>query len=183
MAQELTTRDNTTVALGNDSKRRLPVIQSSAPEPDDDAPPRPPWRWIPIGATATFLVWLPLAAITERAVRHLLNAADARGEPIAAAGIMILIGHALAFATGAFTAGVLVGRLGESVTRREPSLGGALAAAIAWLIATNQGTPGGALVWGLLLAILCTMGATFGAIGGALGQRWRRASSAKKSQP
>ena len=158
------------------------MIQASPPQGDADEPERPPWHWIPIGATATFLVWLPLAVITERGVRHVLNAADARGEPIAAAGIVILIAQAIAFATGAFTAGVLVGRLGKSITRREPSLGGALAAAIAWLIAANQGTPGGALVWGLLLAILCTMGATFGALGGAAGQKWQRASSTKRSR-
>ncbi|MFO0590173.1 MAG: hypothetical protein U0441_21705 [Polyangiaceae bacterium] len=162
------------------------MIQSGGPKgaSGGEEPPeeeRPPWHWIPLGAFATFLVWLPLAAGTERIVRHFLDAADARGEPIAAAGLVLLCGHAVAFALGATCAGVLVGRLGKGIGRREAPLGGALAAALAWLIAANQGTPGGPLVWGLLLVILCSLGAAFGSLGGTLGKRWRLKSEVDRS--
>ncbi len=154
-------------------KRRLPVLQSSGEPPEEE---RPPWHWVPLGAFATFLVWLPLSVLTERVVRHFMDAAEARGEHLEAAGVWILSGHALAFSMGAVAAGVLVGRLGTKVGRREAALGGALAGLLAWLIATAQGTPGGPLVWGLLVVIIASLGAAAGALGGSLGRRWKRRS-------
>ncbi len=156
-------------------KRRLPVLQAGGDPPEEE---RPAWHWAPLSAFATFLVWLPLSVLTERVVRHFLDAADARGEPIAAAGVLLVGGHGLAFFAGALAAGVLVGRLGNKAGRREAAFGGVLAGALAWLIAATQGTPGGALVWALLFGIIALLGALAGALGASLGLRWRRRSSA-----
>ena len=154
-------------------KRRLPVLQSSGEPPEED---RPAWHWVPLSSFATFLVWLPLSVLTERVVRHFLDAADARGEPIAAAGAFLVGGHGLAFFAGALAAGALVGRLGNKAGRREAAFGGALAGALAWLIAATQGTPGGALVWSLLFGIIASLGALAGFLGASLGLRLRRRS-------
>lgn len=154
-------------------KRRLPVLQGKGEEPERK---RPTWHWVPLGAFATFLVWLPLSLGTESVVRHFLDAADARGAPVAAAGVWLISGHTFAFFAGSFTGGVLVGRIGEDTERKHAALGGALAGVLAWLIAANQGTPGGALVWGLLVVLIASIGAAGGALGGALGVRWRARS-------
>lgn len=153
-------------------KRRLPVLQS---KPADDEPPledRPPWRWISLGAVATFLVWLPLAALVERVVQPLaapLEGSDANG----AARLWAVGAHAFAFLVGAFAGGFLVGRLGGKAGRREATLAGVAAGALAWLIAASQGTAGGALTWGLLLVIMAMVGGGGGALGGSLGLRLR----------
>jgi MFS family permease len=149
------------------------VLQANGEPPEEE---RPPWHWVPLGAFATFLVWLPLSAFTERVVRHFMEAAEANGGHLMAAGVGLVAGHAGAFFAGSLAGGVLVGRLGAGAGRREAAMGGALAGLLAWLIAAAQGTPGGALVWGLLVVIIATIGAGGGALGGSLGLRWKRRS-------
>jgi len=137
------------------------------PSPDED---RPPWHWAPIGAVATFLVWLPLAALAES-----LTAGTTAGEP-ATSGVFRLSAQALACFAGAFAGGLLVGRLGGKAGRKEATLSGLLASAIAWLIALSQSDPSSAfmwLVWCLLLVILATIGGAAALLGGRLGLRLR----------
>lgn len=156
-----------------DGKRRLPVLQGRHDPPGE--PPveeRPPWRWVPIGAAATFLAWLPLAALAEGVTRRLVAIEDARGAP-APAGIWLVAAHALAFFVAGSLGGLLVGRAGGKAGRREATLAGAAAGALAWLIAAAQGTPGGALVWGSLLVIITGLGAIAGHAGGRVGVAWR----------
>jgi MFS family permease len=141
------------------------VLQGRDEPPEEE---RPPWHWVAIGAVATFLAWLPLAALAEYATRRLVVIEDARGTP-APAGIWLVGAHALAFFTAASLGGLLVGRAGGKAGRREATLAGVAAGALAWLLAAAQGTPGGALVWGLLLAIIAALGALAGHAGGRLG--------------
>ena len=54
---------------------------------------------------------------------------------MAAAGLWLVGGHAVAFFAGAFAGGLLVGRLGAKAGLKHAALGGALAGALAWLIA------------------------------------------------
>ena len=152
-----------------DGKRRLPVLQTRDDPPEEE---RPPWHWIGLGAVATFLAWLPLAALAETVTRRLVTIDDARGAP-APAGLWLVAAHALAFFAAGFLGGLLVGRAGGKAGRREATLSGAAAGGLAWLIAAAQGTPGGALVWGLLLLIITLLGALAGHAGGRAGLRWR----------
>src|SRR4051812_10830835 len=107
-------------------KRRLPVLQD---EPESREPAegeeRPSWHWVPLGAFATFLLWLPMSALAEHLVKRAVVADDAAGVQ-AAAGLWIVGGHAIAFCLGAFGAGVLVGRAGATAGRKHAALGGAL---------------------------------------------------------
>lgn len=144
------------------------MLQANGEPPEEE---RPPWHWVALGAAATFLVWLPLAALAESLVRRPVTSADARGEM--GAGLWLLAAHALAFCTGAFAGGLLVGRLGGKAGRKEATLAGIAAGALAWLIALVQGAPGGALVWGLLLVIITSLGGFAGALGGRAGLRLR----------
>src|SRR5258708_13511948 len=68
------------------SKRRLPVLQSTAEEDPGD-PHRPPWQWVVFGALAIFVVWLPLSAIaavaTRSAPRISAGGAGAQGPALA----------------------------------------------------------------------------------------------------
>lgn len=146
-------------------------------KPDEPEAPRPTWHWVPLGAFATFLAWLPLSLGTEGAVRWLAGSADADGSPIPAAGAWILAGHTFAFFIGALAGGLLVGKLGDTTTRKHALLGGALAAALGWIIAANQGTPGGPVTWALLLVLMVAIGGGGGLLGGALGLRWRARSA------
>lgn len=156
-------------------KRRLPVLQEKPGEPE---PPRPAWHWVPLGAFATFLAWLPLSMAVEAIVRRVAASAEAHGDHLKGEGLWMVGGHTVAFFAGATIGGLLVGRLAPDATRRHPPMGGALAAILGWLIAANQGTPGGALTWALLLALMMAIGAGGGALGGALGRRWRARSPA-----
>lgn len=150
-----------------------PRVGAPSPGGGHEPAPRPTWHWVPLGAFATFLAWLPLSMGAESVVRGLVDSADAGGAPIAAAGVRIVAGHALAFFVGAVVGGVLVGKLSDSATRKHAALGGALASVLGWLIAATQGTPGGALTWGLLLLLMLAIGGGGGALGGALGLRLR----------
>jgi hypothetical protein len=143
-------------------KRRLPMLQS-APEPPRDAAgeDRPAWRRVALGVTATFLVWLPLAALLPKP-----DAASGTDPVLAAV-------HMLAFCTGALAGGALAGGLGAERARREGALSGAGAAVVAWLAAVTQGAAGGAVLWGVMLVILATLGAGAGSAGGRLGERLR----------
>jgi hypothetical protein len=157
-------------------KRRLPVLQSREEPPAADPPPaadeRPPARWVAIGAAATFLAWLPLAALAEASTRRLVAVEDGRGVP-APAGVWLVAAHAFAFFAAGVLGGLLVGRAGGAAGRREATLAGAGAGALAWLIAAAQGTPGGAIVWGPLLALIAGLGAIAGYVGGRIGLRLR----------
>jgi hypothetical protein len=142
-----------------DGKRRLPLLPKVevAAEGDED---RPPWHWSVIGGVGVFVLWLPLAFVINGALAG-------RAEPGAA-----LVGlNAAAFALASFTSGFLVGRFGGSAGRREATVSGAAAGAVAWLAALTRG---GLLVWVILLAVLVGLGAGAARAGGALGVARRK---------
>jgi len=133
--------------------RRLPVIQSKAPE-DAAAEERPAWHWILIGAGFVLTIWIPLALIALWLSRHLGALLAPTHDPEALARAMatassarrILLGVAslgplaLSYAVATVSAGALVGRFGGRAGRREAALGGLLAASVAWSFSAATGS-------------------------------------------
>lgn len=160
--------------------RRLPVIQSSAPE-DEQAAGRPRSHWIAIGAGLAFTLWIPLAMLLMALGRALAGAWVDLDDPTAlerfqaaaspaARGVVALSLSApplIAFLLSGAAAGALVGRFGGSAGTREGAIGAALAAGVAVLVAALAR----AASWPVLLAALVAL-AGLGAVAGALGARW-----------
>jgi tRNA-(ms[2]io[6]A)-hydroxylase len=133
--------------------RRLPVIQSKAPE-DAAAEERPAWHWILIGAGFVLTIWIPLALIAlwlgrqlgallapthdpEALARAMASASAAKRLLLAVASLGPL---ALSYAVATISAGALVGRFGAKAGRREAALAGLLAAGVAWSMAAASGS-------------------------------------------
>jgi MFS family permease len=161
-----------------EQRRRLPVLQSNdeGKGGGGEGEDRPPWHWSAIGAVATFVVWLPLAFLTAALLKGVLHGGDRIDPETAsrAAVAAVIVLNALAFALGAFAAGLLVGRVGGKAGRREATVSGLAAAVIAWGYAAADGARSGLLVWALLLALMAGLGAGSAYLGGRLGLRLRR---------
>ena len=144
---------------GPDKKRHLPLLPKVevAVEGDED---RPPWHWSAIGALGVFVFWVPLILMVSAV--------------LPGPGALWVTLNAAAFALACFGSGFLVGRYGGKAGRREAMVGGAAAAATAWLAAATQGMRG-ALTWALLLAVLVALGGGAARLGGALGVAGRKA--------
>jgi tRNA-(ms[2]io[6]A)-hydroxylase len=121
-----------------------------------------------IAAVGVFVFWFPVAG----ALHRLLG--DAAG---VAAGTV----HAGGFALASFVSGFLVGRFGGKAGKREATVGGAAASALACLVAALQ-LRGGVLTWAVILAIFVGIGAGSARLGGALGLS-RRAPGAGSQKP
>jgi tRNA-(ms[2]io[6]A)-hydroxylase len=133
--------------------RRLPVIQSKAPE-DAAAEERPAWHWTLIGAGFVLTIWIPLALIALWLSRHLGAVFAPMHDPEAFADAMatastarrLLLGAAtlgplaLSYAVATVSAGALVGRFGGRASRREAALAGLLAASVAWGFSAASGS-------------------------------------------
>lgn len=155
--------------------RRLPVIQSKAPE-DAEAQARPPWHWVLIGAGIAFTSWIPLAMLALWAGRKLAASVADLSRPEAlsggervAAGAAILLPLLVSFVVACAGAGALVGRFGGRAGRREAALAGAVAALAAWLIALASGA---LAPWPVAAAsglVLLCAGAAAGWLGGRVG--------------
>lgn len=98
--------------------RRLPVLQSKAPE-DAAAEARPRWHWVLIGAGFVITIWIPLALIALWV----------------GGAVAVMLSLVIACASG----GALVGRFGGSATLREATLAGLVAAFGAWVVALASG--------------------------------------------
>jgi hypothetical protein len=133
--------------------RRLPVIQSKAPE-DAAAEERPAWHWILIGAGFVLTIWIPLALIAlwiSRQLGALLapthdQEAFARAMATASTATRLLLAVAtlgplaLSYAFATVSAGALVGRFGGRAGRREGALAGLVAAFLAWSMSAVSGS-------------------------------------------
>jgi tRNA-(ms[2]io[6]A)-hydroxylase len=146
-----------------DNKRRLPVLRESEVSPEDEE--RPPWHWSGIGAIGVFVFWLPLTF-----------AANA----LAKAGTLWAVLNASAFVLAAFGSGFLVGRFGGKAGKREATVGGGAAGALAWLLAVTQGTSAGLVPWALTLLAMVGLGAGAARAGGAVGVA-RRGRTTRKA--
>jgi hypothetical protein len=158
-----------------DKKRRLPLIPSQSPTGEPPEEERPPWHWSGIGAVATFLVWLPLAAVAAKLGARIADRATEGGASMplgARLGVIAL--QLVGFLIAAFAGGYLVGRFGGKAGSREAAVGGFVAAAVAWALAAASPAQGpGAGTWAVLLAVLGGIGATTGFFGGRVGLRGR----------
>jgi tRNA-(ms[2]io[6]A)-hydroxylase len=155
-----------------DGKRRLPLAPRTdvADEADED---RPPWHWSGFGAVGVFVLWAPLAFIVNGTLAG--AAVDVRWQ------VATIALNAAAFALASFGAGFLVGRFSGKAGRREATVAGFAAAAVAWAftvaLTVTQGMRANVLTvvtWALILAALTGLGAGAGRAGGALGVRRRR---------
>lgn len=160
------------------SKKRLPIVQNAAEEPEE---PRPPWHWVGFGTIGIFAAWLPLAWIANRVSRALTAslAAGAASEEEMQARVRALASgerakyyalaagpHVVALALAAMAGGYLVGRWGPGA--RE-SLYAGIAAGI---VASTLAATGGGASLGLLLVI--AIAALFAWLGGKLGTRAKK---------
>ncbi len=143
---------------GPDKKRHLPLLPKVEVAAEDDED-RPPWHWSAIAALGVFVFWLPLILA--------LNGA------LPGPGAVWVSLNAAAFALACAVSGFLVGRYGGKAGPREAMVGGAAAAATAWLAAATQGMRG-PLTWALLLAVLVALGGGAARAGGALGLARRK---------
>ena len=156
-----------------DGKRRLPLAPriDVADEADED---RPPWHWSGFGAIGVLVLWLPLAFIVNGLLKGAGDAVDAVDLRVEVAMIAL---NAAAFALASFGAGFLVGRFSGKAGRREATVAGLAAAAVAWGLAAVQGLRADlvtVVTWALILAVMSTLGAGAGRAGGALGVRRRK---------
>jgi MFS family permease len=153
------------------SKRRLPVLQSTAPE-DEENDARPAIHWVVLGAIATILGWLLLASVAN----WLLGALAA--PPATPASVAVLVSvHAAAFGVASFAAGLLVGRFGTKAEPRHAMAAGGVAATLGIAMSASQadglGGAAGALAWLLVLATLIALGAGAAFMGDRVGRRRR----------
>jgi hypothetical protein len=165
--------------------RRLPVLQSSAPE-DQAAEARPQWQWVLIAGGLAATLWLPLSTIALPIGARL--AASAFGlsatpsiEQVSRlsggqrAGIALLTAGpvVLAFAVSCFSSGFLVGRFSLRAQSRTAAMGCFAAGAAAWSIAAASGglSPWPVAVFSMVVLGAVSLGA--GALGARLGSRKR----------
>jgi tRNA-(ms[2]io[6]A)-hydroxylase len=173
-------------------KRKLPVIQSTAPgangprgggNAEDEGEERPPWHWVGFGTVGIFGAWLPAMwlaqQLSDRLVARVLgNVPDAEGAARSLAnasaqerfrvGLMLAVPHGVALALAAVAGGYLVGRYGKLGPREAAISGVALGIVIGGLTFGVVGPSG--FVAPLVLAV------PFAALGGHVGRK--RASAA-----
>jgi MFS family permease len=173
-------------------KRRLPILSSSGggggpsgsgsgagPDEEQD---RPAWHWSGIGVVAIFLAWLPLAMLAGFLI--VLLAAGEVDDPQRSGGagasiflVILMVGlPLLTFAIASFAGGFMVGRFGGRAGKKEATVAGFTAAAVAWAMAAAQPftDPGpGALVWSIILVLLAAVGMSAAYVGGRSGLRRR----------
>jgi tRNA-(ms[2]io[6]A)-hydroxylase len=161
-----------------ETKRKLPVVPSQATE---EQPSRSQFQWVGFGVVAIFVVWLPVAWVTDRlavrvsrgwvgAVGSLGDASQAVARLDEAARLRLTLTlvafHAGGLALACFAGGLLVGRWGGQAGVREAAIAGAAAVVIVTLFALATTGPMEA-PWPLLLAVALATGAS--ALGGRLG--------------
>jgi hypothetical protein len=93
--------------------RRLPVLQTTS----DEAPQRPRWHYLAIGAGFTVTLWLPLAMVATWVGTRIVA-------PLQPAPLM------LSYILACFASAVLVGRFGGKAGEREAILGNLLGSAV-----------------------------------------------------
>jgi hypothetical protein len=128
--------------------RRLPVVQSKAPE-DAAAEARPRWHWVLIGAGLVITIWIPLVLV--------------------ALWLDGAVGVVLSLAGACTAGGALIGRFGGRATLREATLSGVVATLGAWAVALVSGA---LAPWTVALgsaAVLLILASTFAWVGGRIG--------------
>lgn len=161
-------------------KRRLPVLNSAPTEAEDDA--RPAWHWAFLGAVLVFLLWAPLAMLSQALVAKLVGssldgsdpstiAAQLAGSSARARTYAIAVGiPALSFILGAGLGGLLVGRLGGRAGIREATFAGIISAVVVSALAAARV---GLVSFFGTVALLSLIGGLSSWAGGRMGLRLR----------
>ncbi len=163
--------------------RRLPVLQSSS----DDAPQRPPWHYLVIGAGFTVTLWLPLAIVAtwvgSRLALWVFGAAAESDLPAAVArasatqkgwaAVLQAAPLMLSFCLACFGSALLVGRFGGKAGVREAVLGNLFGSAVVLGLSLLAGGVGGAVA-AAAGAFMGASAALAGWAGARLGRRLRR---------
>jgi putative flippase GtrA len=125
-------------------KRRLPVLQQNAPEPESK---RPPIQAALLGAVATLIVWLLLSALLSLLQLVALSAT---------------VANLLALGMASVVAGAFTERMSPDASARHAALGASLASFIAFLVAfsgtMDEVGASGALVLSLVLTLAALVG-------------------------
>jgi hypothetical protein len=159
------------VPNNENGKRRLPLIQTKAEDPEE---PRPPWHWVGFGAVAIFVAWLPLAYAAEAVSRRLVAGRLGSGETKLAdlprserltVLAMIAGPQVVALVIAGLAGGFLVTRFGQGTRRREAAFAGLAVGLLALGLTYAQAGPS---VAALVVPLLAT---TSAAVGGVLGTR------------
>ena len=164
-----------------DTKRRLPVLNTSAGNEEDE---RPPWHWAGFGALLIFGAWLPLAyaaslieapllarftgASSPAAVAEAIQ--DAAPRDVARLQMAALALFVVPLAMGAFAGGFVVGRWSRSAGPREAALAGLAATLVTCVLSSMEAGISAAPMAGVAI------GLPLAALGGWCGARRRHAA-------
>ena len=141
------------------TKRRLPVLGTQSPEPDEE---RRPWQWVAFGTVMIFVAWLPLAY----AAAALVARWDPGAQGARSAGPLVAM--LLPLVLAALGGGFLVGRFGKPAGVREALLSGLATGIVAVLLTAASGPFSPAFLLVVAIATACA------GVGGAIGVRGRK---------
>lgn len=168
------------IRLAMAEKRRLPVLQSTAPttESDDDNPP-PPWHWVPIGALVTIAVGVVLAKsfyvpFVQRQIERVYGPLHTPEEYARvnatlstsvrdALQFRLMLGALPVAIAAVFVGGFVTGRFGARTNARHGTLAGITATTLLVLFAGHSVRATEAMAYAALIP--------FGAVTGFLGAR------------
>lgn len=154
-----------------DKKRRLPIIQNTAPPEEDEAEPRPPWHWSGIGVVITFLLWLPIAGGLTGLTRWIFQSdvIPAVNE-IRTTVLLIVVLNFLGFCIATFLGGFFIGKFGGEAGPKEGAVSGFVTAAVAVALATGASKTLSIPDIGIAILLLILVGGT-GALSGRFGAK------------
>lgn len=160
-------------------RRHLPIVGQGSASSADEAADRPRWHYAALGAGATMLAWLLLAAIVNAVIGSMARAQEGASE-LSARALVVGANVVVLFVCAAL-GGFLVTRLTGRTDARDAAASGALAVTLGYGVALAQPVAASGSSWAAqlgLLVVLWALGGGAGAAGGLLGRRGRARASA-----
>lgn len=146
-------------------KRRLPVIGSSSPDPEETERPR--WQRIAIASATMLLAWIVLASLVNLGLG---SRSKAEGPDFLVTGL-----HSLAFVTSAMAGGAITARLAKGRERRAGLVGANLTALLGWAVPFGWSLSTEGLralpLWTVLLAAMLAIASAASALGHRLARQ------------